>query len=170
MALAKKNCTMISKTIQNDLIVCMGSVIKDIIIDRIKTAQFYTLLLDETTDVSKSSQLTVCIQYVDVKDCKLQEDFVGFFTVKDATGEGLKLLLLSILKKSGLSLENLRGQGYDEGSNMSGRFEGLQALIHTDQPLAIYCHCYSHSLNLVLSKSCQMQPFLNMFGTVGGVC
>ena len=44
---------------------------------------------------------------------------------------------------------NYRGQSYDNASNMSGIYSGLQARIKTINPLADYVHCAAHSLNLV---------------------
>ena len=48
-----------------------------------------------------------------------------------------------------LSIENLRGQSYDGSSNMSGRYNGVQALICQEQPLAYYTHFTAHRVNLV---------------------
>ncbi|XP_025409762.1 zinc finger MYM-type protein 1-like isoform X3 [Sipha flava] len=56
------------------------------------------------------------------------------------------------LKEIGLSLEFLRGQGCDGGTNMSGKYHGVQARILNLQPKAIYTHCASHRLNLTLIK------------------
>ena len=58
-----------------------------------------------------------------------------------------------------LDIKNLRGQGYDGASNMSGCFQGVQARILEKQPLAIYIHCVAHVLNLVVVDSCT-NPFI----------
>ncbi|XP_055903949.1 uncharacterized protein LOC129939810 [Eupeodes corollae] len=44
---------------------------------------------------------------------------------------------------------NCRGQSYDNASNMSGIYLGLQTRIKTINPSADYVHCAAHSLNLV---------------------
>ncbi|KAF0703586.1 zinc finger MYM-type protein 1-like, partial [Aphis craccivora] len=41
----------------------------------------------------------------------------------------------SFLTYLSLSLDNLRGQGYDGGSNMAGKNNGVQALLLNEQPL-----------------------------------
>ena len=46
-------------------------------------------------------------------------------------------------------IENVRGQSYDGASNMSDRYNGVQALICQEQPLAYYTHCTAHRVNLV---------------------
>ena len=46
-------------------------------------------------------------------------------------------------------MEYLRGQVYDGASNMSGAYNGAQAILSKEQPLAHYTHCISHCTNLV---------------------
>ena len=49
----------------------------------------------------------------------------------------------------------LNGQGYDGASSMSGKFQGVQAIILEDQPFAFYTHCYGHVLNLCVADVCE---------------
>ena len=72
---------------------------------------------------------------------KLSEDFVEFVELSSKTGVGIADVSKIKLKEIGLSIEYLRGQGYDGASNMSGKFNSVQAKILEDQPLAFYTHC-----------------------------
>ena len=45
-------------------------------------------------------------------------------------------------------MEYLQGQAYDGASNMSGAYNGAQAILLKEQPLAHYTHCISHCTNL----------------------
>nr|XP_047133819.1 uncharacterized protein LOC124811949 [Hydra vulgaris] len=47
----------------------------------------------------------------------------------DSTGEGLAKLILTHLEKLGFELKWLRGQGYDNGANMKGRWEVLKKYV-----------------------------------------
>ncbi|GBL88188.1 hypothetical protein AVEN_117779-1 [Araneus ventricosus] len=61
-------------------------------------------------------------------------------------------LLVEILKKSepeGLDIKNCRGQSYDNGENMAGKYQGVQAHISGSNPLAKFVPCAAHTLNLV---------------------
>ena len=51
--------------------------------------------------------------------------------------------------KNGINIKNCRGQNYDNASNMSGKYNGMQAHIKNHNPLAMWIPCAAHSLNLV---------------------
>ena len=54
----------------------------------------------------------------------------------------------------GLSLEDLRGQGYDGVATMSGEKSGVHRRILDKQPKVLYTHCSDHSFNLVIAQAC----------------
>ena len=60
----------------------------------------------------------------------------------------------------------MRGQGYDWAGSMAGKFSGGQARIKEIVPSAEYVHCYTHSLNLSVVKSCQLPLIRNMMDVV----
>lgn len=120
---------MISPTIQNEIIESFRIVIQNKIVERVKTAKFYSILCDETTDISTVEQLTLCVRYVDVLNCVIREDFLGFIKMESTTGIAIMTAIQNELENIGLTFENLRWQGYDGGSNMSGVNNGVQSLI-----------------------------------------
>jgi hypothetical protein len=108
------------------------------------------------------------MQYVDSveKDGYIvREDFIGFAPVKDKTGPGIKAAIIKGLRQAHLDLGNLRGQGYNRASAMKEHLGGCVPLISKDYPSAIYVHCASHSLNLVLSDACKVDA-INTTGTM----
>jgi hypothetical protein len=52
------------------------------------------------------------------------ERFLGIKHVPDTTSSSLKIALDAMFIKHGLSISQLRGQGYDGASNMRGQFHG----------------------------------------------
>jgi hypothetical protein len=46
--------------------------------------------------------------------------------INDTTGQGLFDVLQNELKSLDLDIDNVRGQGYDNGSNMKGKNQGVQ--------------------------------------------
>jgi hypothetical protein len=71
------------------------------------------------------------------------------------------------LESFGLNIDDIRGQGYDNGSNMKGKHQGVQKQLLDKNPRAFYIPCACHSLNLTLcdmSKSCSKA--VSFFGIV----
>ena len=67
-----------SPQIQNELISCTGMQIQYSIFTRVKRARYYTILADETTDISTTEQMSLCIRYFDDELNDIREDLVCF--------------------------------------------------------------------------------------------
>ena len=81
----------------------------------------------------------------------------------------LQVQAILIRDKLGLKKENLVGQGYDGASSMSGIFNGVQKNICDITPHALYVHCAAHSLNLAISKSCNIPEIRNCIGSISTI-
>ncbi|XP_073427404.1 uncharacterized protein [Dendrobates tinctorius] len=57
---------------------------------------------------------------------EIKEHFLGFIPVSDTTGGGLTAAVLNKFEELSLSVDNLRGQGYDNGSNMKSEVHDAQ--------------------------------------------
>ena len=103
--------------------------------------------------------MSLIIRYVDSSssDVRIEESFIGFLDVNDTTGQGLFDVLENELKLLGLDIDDVRGQGYDNGSNMKGKHKGVKKKLLDVNPRAFYSACGCHSLNLTLcdmAKTC----------------
>ena len=115
-------------------------------------------MADETTDVSKVSQVYICVRYVYVEkeQCEVYEDFLRFEDVDQTNAETISQALLQILGQIwGFDLTKLRGQGYDGCATMSGEISGVQRRIQDSFPeVKYFVHCNSHRLKLVIVNTC----------------
>ncbi|XP_028966491.1 zinc finger MYM-type protein 1-like [Galendromus occidentalis] len=100
----------------------------------------------------------------------IREVFLKFCDVVEKTGAGLARTILDNLREEGLDVRNLRGQGYDGCSSMSGQYKGVQAQIKAEVPKALYFHCASHCLNLALVHSSEIVSIRLAAGVVGSTC
>jgi hypothetical protein len=72
------------------------------------------------------------------------EHFLVITHVSNTTSAVLKMTIESILNKHHLSISRLRGQGYDEASNMRCELNGLKTLILNENSSTYYVHCFAH--------------------------
>lgn len=108
-------------------------------------------------------------RYVDMEEFQIKEELLGFIELSSTTGSAIKETIIKQIEYCHLNLKNLRKQGYDGGSNMWGKNNGVQALILEDQPLAVYTHCFNHKFNLCISKACEIPEIRNMVGNIGSI-
>ena len=90
----------------------------------------------------------------------------------------LKYATECLLCEHNLSLSKIRGQGYNEASNMQGDINGLKTLILKENKSAFYVHCFVHQLQLTLVTVAKIHINIaeffyvvsNLVTIVGGSC
>ncbi|XP_075715601.1 zinc finger MYM-type protein 1-like [Rhinoderma darwinii] len=156
---------------QNEFINICGKHVLDAILLERKEAIYFSVVCDATPDISHTEQNVIVVRYVyrepQKRSWHIQERFLEFFDFFQKTGEEIAEMIISRLSEHAIDLKDCRGQGYDNGANMSGRIKGVRARIQERYPTAIFCPCAAHSLNLVgvhAAASCpEMKTF---FGSV----
>lgn len=142
----------LSQESQNEFIeLCGDRVLKEILKER-ECAIYYLLICDATPDVSHKEQNVILLRYVAQKEndqCDVTERFLQFEEFSGKTGHEISEMILKTLEEHHIDIADCRGQGFDNGSAMSGKVKGVQAEIRTINPLAAYSPCGSHTLNLV---------------------
>ncbi|KAJ8894085.1 hypothetical protein PR048_006695 [Dryococelus australis] len=109
------------------------------------------------------STLAICIKYFDTTSYEIQEKFFKFTDDVDVSGENTAHRILQELDRLNLDISYCRGQAYDRGSDMSGKFKGVQVLLQK------YSHCANHRLNLAISKACSVVSIRNAIGVIASV-
>ena len=113
------------KDIQSELRQTLAGAIKNKVLSLVKSAKYYSIILDCTPDVSRIEQMTMIIRFVDnikLLDSEMfkpaviiREYFLGFVPLDETTIHNRNFEKFEQIE---LQIENLRGQGYNNGSNM----------------------------------------------------
>ena len=104
--------------------------------------------------------------YVD-SACVIREELLEFLHCDlGLSDKALAETVLGGLIDLGLDIRNCRGQGYDGAAAVSGHINELSAHICKINNKAIYTHCHSHRLNLVIGASCNIQCVRNVFDQI----
>lgn len=148
--------------IQNELINLMSEKVKNNILSRVRDAKYYSIILDCTPDCSHKEQMSIILRYVCISKGIVHEHFIGFI-VLDKTGAGLSDQIIKMLSDLEININYMRGQSYDNGSNMRGKHNGVQKRILDINPRAFYVPCNSHSLNLVVNDAAKCNIYTISF-------
>ena len=100
----------------------------------IQNSVYYRIMADEVTDSSNKQQFVVCLRWVD-HDLVTHEELVGLYAVDNITSETLVNALKDVLPRMGLSVQNCRGQCYDDANNMVGSKSGVATQIQKRNPV-----------------------------------
>ncbi len=159
----------LSKEIYEQLIEVIAEEVRTKIIDELKTAKYYSIIVDSTPDISHVDQLSFCFRFVK-SDGKPVERFLTLLSNTGHKGEDMYDAVLATLEKYGVNFDDMRGQAYDNAANMKGSYKGLQGRITAKNPLATYTPCAAHRLNLIgthAAESCtETAEFFNLIQAV----
>lgn len=111
----------------------------------IRSVHYY---VDETPDISNSEHFVFFTRYNLCQDrkWKAHERFLKLLASENKTGEGIADQVKNILKDCPFDLSLCRGQGYDNSSNMSRKFQGVKARVLKECLQAYFTHYSMHTL------------------------
>ncbi|XP_076955214.1 uncharacterized protein LOC143629961 [Bidens hawaiensis] len=170
------NNQMTSPSIQKELCNCFAEEVLKKIFEELGDDVF-SILVDESRDISRKEQMAVVLRYVD-KLGFVKERFIGLVHVMETSALSLKSAIDKLFARHNLSIGRVRGQGYDGASNMSGEFNSLKALILKENPSTYFVHCFAHQLQPVVvaltTKHHEILKFFkevsNLVNVVGASC
>ena len=141
-----RNATYESYATVIDLLACISKVLEDDLLTSFKTSYYFSLMADESTDVSSKEELSVCARWLE--NNKPVEHFLGIMQAKETAAEAITSDLCNFLDSKSVDLKKMRGLGFDGASTMSGCRTGVQTRLRLHSPSAVYVHCRCHQLQL----------------------
>ena len=126
----------------------------------IQQTRFLSVLVDESTDISVTQKLVVCVRFV-------TEDFLPKtrFLKNLSDGKAATILdtLKAVLAEKRLPhhvLSKVFGLGSDGAAVMTGVKGGVSGLVKKENPMIVNVHCLAHRLVLCTSQAATDIPAL----------
>lgn len=104
----KGHPSYLSKTICDEFIEHMAKAVKERLVDEVKRAKYFSLIVDSTPDLTHVDQLSVVLRYY--LNGKVYERFLGFVPIESHTGLYLFDTVMSLLTTNGISIDDCRAK------------------------------------------------------------
>ena len=155
--LVKRTDKYTSADIQNEILKVMSLKVMSLnvlrtVVSALHSAQFVSIMVDETTDASNTEQVVICLRWVD-SGLEAYEEFAGLYQVPNTKASTIIMVVRDVLSRFNISFSHLSGQCYDGASSMASSRSGVATLVQQEEPRAVFTHCYRHALNLACSDS-----------------
>ena len=117
----KKNATLISKTIQNELLSCVQKNILECIVKEINEEEtpYFGVIADEVTDCAYWKQLGIVI--CNVYQQQPVERVTEYVNRNNIRGENIANLIIESRKSNGIDISYCRSRTNDGAGNMAGK-------------------------------------------------
>ena len=159
-----KNATYTSKVSCREFQQCISEVIQKDILTAVQKADFYSVLIDESTDISVSKQMVVYLRIAN-EQFEPKTFFLEDVCIEDPKSDAKVLFgnLTECLERKGLNLSKCFGFGSDGASVMTGRRSGVATRVKERSPHCVNIHCMAHRLNLCSSQASKDVPYFKTF-------
>ncbi|CAH1106766.1 unnamed protein product [Psylliodes chrysocephalus] len=118
---------------------------------------FFSIIIDETTDISAKKCLVIIVRYFSQIEKKV-DSFFGLIEVVSATADSIFKAVISLIEKLNIPIANIIGFSSDNASVMMGHINGVKAKFMEIIPNIFVMGCLSHSMHLCASKACAKLP------------
>ncbi|XP_041377442.1 protein FAM200A-like [Gigantopelta aegis] len=121
-----KRTNYTSERTMQEMVVSIRTMLKNEKMEEIAASPFFSLLCDETTDITVAEQLITYIKYLDLDGRKTKVTFLGTDVVLSCGSDIITEKLIEVMDREGLAyLTKLAGFGSDGAANMVGRRNGV---------------------------------------------
>lgn len=118
----------------------------------------FSLLIDESTDISVIKLLAVCIVYYSKQQHTIVSTFLGIVELEQGNADCIVSAIKSLLSDYGLDIKQMRGVGTDNASVMVGINNGVYQKLKQEVSNLVLIPCVCHSVQLAVSSAAEMLP------------
>lgn len=92
-------------------------------------AQSFSLIIEETTDISTEKCLVIVVRQFDRNEVKAVDKFFRLLKSENGTGEAIANTILEMLEENQIAFTNFIGFATDNASTMDGKNKGVATLL-----------------------------------------
>ena len=146
-----RNATYTSPEIAGEFLKVMDKMIEESVLEEFKQSDTYSIMVDESTDISILKQL-VCYGRAVVKG-KLKTRFLMIADLPNGKADTITSALSQYLSASGLSTDAMSSFGSDGARVMTGSCNGVATQLKRSNCQMIAVHCICHRLALACGQA-----------------
>ncbi|KAL5016780.1 hypothetical protein ScPMuIL_006369 [Solemya velum] len=143
----------------SELLDSLAAVAETDLNDQLHQSPFVTVLTDESTDLTNTKRLVLYGQLIS-DEMKPTTVYINNIECKDQTGKGIAATVLHELSQRGVPTEKVMSLGSDGASVMTGKKNGVAAIMRRSNPHMVNVHCVAHRLALCTSQAAADIPLL----------
>lgn len=118
----------------------------------------FSLIIDETTDVSTSKCLVLITRHFHNNLGQIVDQFFGLIEVKKSDAEEIFTAIKEHFKSNKIPFQNIIGLASDNAAVMSGNITGVKTKFQNENKDIFFLGCTCHSLHLCASAACKVLP------------
>lgn len=115
----------------------------------------FSLLVDESTDISTIKQLGIVIKYFSTCNKSVVGSFLKLQGIDSGNAETIANSIKTVLFEFGLNIQKCVGIGTDNAAVMVGQHNGVFAILKREIKHLMLVPCVCHSLQLAISEVCR---------------
>eukprot|EP00733_Pompholyxophrys_punicea_P000519 Pompholyxophrys_punicea_v1_NODE_149_length_3194_cov_9.758203.p1 type:complete len:300 gc:universal NODE_149_length_3194_cov_9.758203:983-1882(+) len=144
----------------SEAVECIATVLRAELLPIFQSKRLVGVLVDETTDISVTSQLIVYYRFCDIVTGTERVVFGGIETLPNGTAATVFRTLKHRLAKDDIPFSHIVSFGSDGASVMLGKNEGVATQMLMRNPYMVSFHCVCHREALACEGAAAEIPFL----------
>ena len=152
MTLCRRKCTALIKNVLKP--VAVNEMLQEF------ENKFFSVLVDETTDVSNVKQMCVLVHYYDIDIGEVKTNLLEMLPlhVTSCTAENMFNEFKKCLEKHKLSMKYIVGMASDNANVMTGQTNSFFSRLRAENPMLFLMRCICHSSALISTHACAKLP------------
>ncbi|CAH0551089.1 unnamed protein product [Brassicogethes aeneus] len=123
-----------------------------------KPGNFFSFIVDETTDRGSIKQCCLVIIYFCYNDTKVVTEFFDLFELGSGKAADIYAAVKNSIISKNIPFDNLIGFSADTCNVMFGEYNSVYLLLKKDLPHSVSIKCSCHSIHLASSYACRKLP------------